>query len=97
MSPAGGGAEARHTGRSGIHRGLAGQVMARRPTARSRASKAAPRHRRVARVVGNVPVPLLRTWHGFGENGKFVWIMDPEENKIELREPKVWDDGNKGA
>jgi len=31
------------------------------------------------------------------ENGKFAWIMDPEENKIELWEPKVWDDKNKGA
>ena len=31
------------------------------------------------------------------ENGKFAWIMDPDENKIELWEPKVWDDKNKGA
>ena len=29
------------------------------------------------------------------ENGKFAWIMDPDENKIELWEPKVWDDKNK--
>ena len=31
------------------------------------------------------------------ENGKFAWIMDPDENKIELWEPKLWDDTNKGA
>jgi predicted enzyme related to lactoylglutathione lyase len=30
------------------------------------------------------------------ENGKFAWIMDPDENKVELWEPKVWDDKNKG-
>jgi predicted enzyme related to lactoylglutathione lyase len=29
------------------------------------------------------------------ENGKFAWIMDPEGNKIELWEPKIWDDKNK--
>ncbi|MES2521707.1 MAG: VOC family protein [Gemmatimonadota bacterium] len=31
------------------------------------------------------------------ENGKFAWIMDPDENKIELWEPMAWDDKNKGA
>jgi predicted enzyme related to lactoylglutathione lyase len=31
------------------------------------------------------------------ENGKFAWIMDPDGNKIELWEPKVWDEKNKGA
>jgi predicted enzyme related to lactoylglutathione lyase len=31
------------------------------------------------------------------ENGKFAWIMDPDGNKIELWEPKVWDDKNKGV
>jgi predicted enzyme related to lactoylglutathione lyase len=31
------------------------------------------------------------------ENGKFAWIMDPDGNKIELWEPKIWDDKNKGA
>jgi predicted enzyme related to lactoylglutathione lyase len=31
------------------------------------------------------------------ENGKFAWIMDPDGNKIELWEPKLWDDKNKGA
>jgi predicted enzyme related to lactoylglutathione lyase len=29
--------------------------------------------------------------------GKFAWIMDPDGNKIELWEPKIWDDKNKGA
>ena len=31
------------------------------------------------------------------ENGKFAWIMDADGNKIELWEPKIWDDKNKGA
>lgn len=31
------------------------------------------------------------------ENGKFAWIMDPDGNKVELWEPKVWDDKNKGS
>lgn len=29
------------------------------------------------------------------ENGKFAWIMDPEGNKVELWEPKIWDPKNK--
>ena len=31
------------------------------------------------------------------ENGKFAWIMDPDGNKIELWEPKTWDEKNKEA
>jgi len=31
------------------------------------------------------------------ENGKFAWIMDPDDNKVELWEPKAWDDKNKDA
>lgn len=31
------------------------------------------------------------------ENGKFAWVMDPDGNKIELWEPKLWDDKNKHA
>ena len=31
------------------------------------------------------------------ENGKFAWIMDPDENKVELWEPMLWDEKNKGA
>lgn len=29
------------------------------------------------------------------ENGKFAWIMDPDGNKVELWEPKLWNDKNK--
>ena len=31
----------------------------------------------------------------YHENGAFAWIMDPEGNKIELWEPKIWDEKNK--
>ena len=31
------------------------------------------------------------------ENGKFAWVMDPDGNKVELWEPKIWDDANKQA
>lgn len=31
----------------------------------------------------------------YHENGVFAWIMDPEANKVELWEPKLWDDKNK--
>lgn len=31
------------------------------------------------------------------ENGKFAWIMDPDDNKVELWEPMPWDEKNKGA
>ncbi len=31
------------------------------------------------------------------ENGKFAWIMDLDGNKVELWEPMIWDDKNKGA
>lgn len=30
------------------------------------------------------------------ENGKFAWILDPEGNKVELWEPRIWDEKNKG-
>ena len=30
------------------------------------------------------------------ENGKFAWIMDPDENKVELWEPKASDEKKKG-
>ena len=29
------------------------------------------------------------------ENGKFAWILDPEGNKVELWEPKNWNEKNK--
>lgn len=31
----------------------------------------------------------------YHENGVFAWIVDPEGNKVELWEPKIWDDKNK--
>ncbi|HVG19473.1 MAG TPA: VOC family protein [Blastocatellia bacterium] len=31
------------------------------------------------------------------ENGKFAWVMDPDGNKVELWEPKIWDEKNKTA
>lgn len=31
----------------------------------------------------------------YHENGAFAWIMDPEGNKVELWEPKIWDDKNR--
>ena len=31
------------------------------------------------------------------ENGKFAWIIDPDGNKLELWEPKLWDDKNKAG
>jgi len=31
----------------------------------------------------------------YHENGAFAWIMDPEGNKVELWEPRNWDDKNK--
>jgi len=31
----------------------------------------------------------------YHENGVFAWIMDPEGNKIELWEPKTWDEKNR--
>ncbi|MBM3981949.1 MAG: VOC family protein [Planctomycetes bacterium] len=31
------------------------------------------------------------------ENGKFAWIVDPDGNKVELWEPKAWDEKNKTA
>ena len=31
----------------------------------------------------------------YHENGVFAWIIDPDGNKVELLEPKIWDDKNK--
>ena len=30
------------------------------------------------------------------DNGKFAWIMDPDGNKVELWEPMIWNEKNKG-
>jgi len=29
------------------------------------------------------------------DNGKFAWVLDPDDNKIELWEPMPWDEQNK--
>lgn len=31
----------------------------------------------------------------YAENGVFAWLLDPEGNKVELWEPKIWDEKNK--
>lgn len=31
------------------------------------------------------------------ENGRFAWVMDPEGNKVELWEPKAWDEKNRDS
>lgn len=31
----------------------------------------------------------------YHENGAFLWIIDPDGNKVELWEPKIWDAKNK--
>ena len=31
------------------------------------------------------------------ENGKFAWLVDPDGNKVELWEPKLFDEKNKGG
>jgi predicted enzyme related to lactoylglutathione lyase len=31
----------------------------------------------------------------YHENGVFAWIMDPDGNKVELWEPKIFDEKNK--
>lgn len=41
---------------------------------------------------GNVEIVNGPEYH---ENGSFLWIMDPAGNKLELWEPKLWDEKNK--
>ncbi len=31
------------------------------------------------------------------ENGRFAWVLDPDGNKVEFWEPKLWDEGNKSG
>jgi predicted enzyme related to lactoylglutathione lyase len=31
----------------------------------------------------------------FHENGAFAWVVDPDGNKVELWEPKLWNEANK--
>ena len=33
----------------------------------------------------------------YHENGVFAWVMDPDGNKVELWEPKIFDEKNKRA
>jgi predicted enzyme related to lactoylglutathione lyase len=40
----------------------------------------------------DVPIAKGPEYH---ENGAFAWVMDPDGNKVELWEPKIWDDKNK--
>ena len=39
-------------------------------------------------------IPILQGPEAY-ENGRFAWIMDPEGNKVELWEPRLWDEKNK--
>lgn len=39
-------------------------------------------------------VPILKGPESH-ENGKFLWIVDLDGNKVELWEPKIWDEKNK--
>ena len=41
---------------------------------------------------GNIEIIKGPEYH---ENGVFAWIMDPAGNKLELWEPKAWDEKNK--
>ena len=40
----------------------------------------------------DVPIAKGPEYH---ENGAFAWVMDPDGNKVELWEPKLWDDKTK--
>ena len=35
--------------------------------------------------------------YSYPRSAKFARVMDPDGNKIELWEPKAWDEKNKGA
>ena len=41
-------------------------------------------------------IPILKGPESH-ENGRFAWIIDPEGNKVELWEPKAWDERNKST
>ncbi|MFW8593698.1 VOC family protein [Cribrihabitans neustonicus] len=45
--------------------------------------------------LGDAGIPILKGPETF-ENGCFAWIMDPEGNKVELWEPKLWEEKGKG-
>jgi len=48
-------------------------------------------------MIGQLTTAGIEIMQGpeYHENGVFAWIMDPEGNKIELWEPKTWDEKNK--
>lgn len=48
-------------------------------------------------MVGQLNASGIEVLRGpeYHENGVFAWLMDPEGNKIELWEPKIWDEKNK--
>jgi predicted enzyme related to lactoylglutathione lyase len=48
----------------------------------------------LAKDLAAAGIPLLKPIEKH-ENGKFGWVMDPEGNKVELWEPKLWDAKNK--
>ena len=48
----------------------------------------------IARLM-DAGIPILQGPESH-ENGRFAWIMDPEGNKVELWEPRLWDESNKG-
>jgi hypothetical protein len=41
---------------------------------------------------GGIPIQKGREYH---ENGVFLWVIDPDGNKVELWEPKSFDPKNK--
>ena len=60
------------------------------PHSRGIRSLVEPRGARVAR-------PGDRAIKGpdYAENGVFAWVVDPDDNKLEIWEPKLWNDANK--
>jgi len=48
----------------------------------------------VGRMLAEAGIEILQGPESH-ENGKFAWLLDPEGNKVELWEPKPWDDKNK--
>ena len=51
----------------------------------------------MAGLIGQLEAAGVEIQQGpeYHENGVFAWVMDPEGNKVELWEPKLWDDKNK--
>lgn len=47
-------------------------------------------------VAGN-DMPMVQPKPIFVHDQLPAWIMDPDGNKVELWEPKLWDEKNKGV